>query len=112
MLESMQCKACHKGAEALLPDEYHIYLPELEGWHISQEDGVDLLQKTYSFSNFKKAWRFSDAVCGLAEEEGHHPEVVLSWGKVVVKWWTHSVNGLHLNDFICAKKTDVAFAEH
>jgi 4a-hydroxytetrahydrobiopterin dehydratase len=42
----------------------------------------------------------------LAEEEGHHPELITDWGKVTVVWWTHKISGLHTNDFIMAAKTD------
>ena len=43
----------------------------------------------------------------LAEIEDHHPLIILEWGKVTVKWWSHKINGLHKNDFICAAKTDL-----
>jgi 4a-hydroxytetrahydrobiopterin dehydratase len=49
---------------------------------------------------------FALSVGELAEAEDHHPEILMKWGKVRVTWWTHAVNGLHLNDFICAAKTD------
>ena len=42
----------------------------------------------------------------LAEEEDHHPKIVLEWGVVEVSWWSHKIGGLHRNDFICAAKTD------
>ena len=44
-----------------------------------------------------------------AEEEDHHPEIILEWGKVTVTWWSHKIKGLHKNDFICASKTDALF---
>ncbi len=46
-------------------------------------------------------------VAALAEIEDHHPLIILEWGKVTVKWWSHKINGLHKNDFICAAKTDL-----
>ncbi len=42
----------------------------------------------------------------LAEEEGHHPIILIEWGQVTVTWWTHKIKGLHRNDFIMAAKTD------
>ena len=51
-------------------------------------------------------WRLDDAVGAMAEAEGHHPALLVEWGRVRVQWWTHRVRGLHLNDFIAAAKTD------
>ena len=42
----------------------------------------------------------------MADQEDHHPELALEWGKVTVIWWSHKIKGLHKNDFICASKTD------
>jgi 4a-hydroxytetrahydrobiopterin dehydratase len=52
---------------------------------------------------------FTNAVAELAEAEGHHPKLILEWGLVYVSWWTHKINGLHKNDFICAAKTDLLY---
>ncbi|VEP17068.1 Putative pterin-4-alpha-carbinolamine dehydratase (fragment) [Hyella patelloides LEGE 07179] len=49
---------------------------------------------------------FTQAVGDIAEQEGHHPLLTTEWGKVTVAWWTHTINGLHQNDFIMAAKTD------
>ena len=54
---------------------------------------------------------FTNKVAKLAEEEDHHPEIVLEWGNVTVSWWSHKIKGLHKNDFICASKTDDLFKE-
>ena len=54
---------------------------------------------------------FVNKVADLAEEEDHHPEIVLEWGKVTVNWWSHKIKGLHKNDFIAAAKTDALFSE-
>ncbi|NLJ99179.1 MAG: 4a-hydroxytetrahydrobiopterin dehydratase [Tissierellia bacterium] len=64
------------------------------------------LKKEYKFKNFKDALDFTNKVGSLAEEEGHHPDIYLSWGKVVIKLWTHKIDGLHKNDFILAAKID------
>ena len=50
-------------------------------------------------------------VANLAEEEDHHPEITLEWGKVTVSWWSHKIKGLHRNDFIAAAKTDNLFSQ-
>jgi 4a-hydroxytetrahydrobiopterin dehydratase len=66
------------------------------------------LRKTYRFSNFVEALEFVNRIGKLAEEEGHHPDIFLTWGKVRVELWTHKINGLSENDFIMAAKFDVA----
>ena len=67
----------------------------------------DYLEKIFTFDNYEKAVAFSNDVAALAEIEDHHPLIILEWGKVTVKWWSHKINGLHKNDFICAAKTDL-----
>ena len=57
--------------------------------------------KTHSISLIK--------IAKLADEEDHHPQIILEWGKVTVTWWSHKIEGLHHNDFICAAKTDQLF---
>lgn len=57
------------------------------------------------FRDFARALAFTNAVGEVAEEEGHHPVIELTWGRVTVTWWTHKIGGLHQNDFIMAAKT-------
>lgn len=49
---------------------------------------------------------FANELAQIAEEEGRHPSILVEWGKTAVTWWTHSIKGLHYNDFIVAAKTD------
>jgi 4a-hydroxytetrahydrobiopterin dehydratase len=65
-----------------------------------------MLERLYTFKNFKQALAFTNKVAQMAEEEFHHPSLLTEWGKVTVTWWTHAIGGLHRNDFICAAKTD------
>jgi 4a-hydroxytetrahydrobiopterin dehydratase len=67
------------------------------------------LERVYKFKNFKQAIAFTNKVGDMAEDEGHHPGLLTEWGKVTVTWWSHSIKGLHKNDFICAAKTDDVF---
>jgi len=105
-LETQQCEACHIDAPQVEDGLKNEYLATLVGWSVVSVEGVDQLQKSYSFKNFRTALAFTNAVGALAEAEGHHPDILTSWGKVTVTWWTHSINALHKNDFICAAKTD------
>ncbi len=71
-------------------------------------EGEKRLQRTLTFKDYAEALVFTDRVGAVAEAEGHHPSIVLEWGKVTVNWWTHAIRGLHRNDFIMAAKTDKA----
>ena len=55
----------------------------------------------YGIQNF-----FYNMIAELAEEEDHHPKIILEWGLVTLQWWSHKIKGLHMNDFICAAKSD------
>ncbi len=65
------------------------------------------LEKTYRFKNFQQALDFTNKVGELAEKVNHHPEICLTWGKVTIMIWTHSIGGLSQADFIFAAKSDL-----
>ena len=64
------------------------------------------ISKTFEFNSYLDGIDFVNEIANLAEQEDHHPEIILEWGKVTVVWWSHKIMGLHKNDFICAAKTD------
>lgn len=64
------------------------------------------LRKEFTFPDFAQALAFTNGVGGLAEQQGHHPDIYLAWGKVVVTIWTHKIDGLVESDFILAAKID------
>lgn len=99
-----KCIPCSIGAPTLEADEIEdLYKSLKEGWIVIDNKYIE---KEYKFKNFKDALDFTNKVGNLAEKEGHHPDIYLSWGKVVIKLWTHKINGLHENDFILAAKID------
>lgn len=103
-LLSKKCIPCSIGAIPLERDEIEEYLKNLKnGWTVIDDK---FIEKTYKFKDFKEALDFVNKVGKLAEEEGHHPDIYLSWGKVILKLWTHKIKGLHENDFIMAAKID------
>lgn len=105
-LNEMKCEACQAGAPQVTDQELAELMGQLPDWSVPVRDGVMQLERVYKFKNFKLAWAFSNKVAELAEEEFHHPGILLEWGKVTVTWWTHAISGLHKNDFIMAAKTD------
>lgn len=106
MLEELRCEACSIDAVALTTEEQQKLLKELDGWTLVNRGEIPQLEKVYLFKNFKQAWAFTNQIAQLAEDEFHHPSILLEWGKVTVTWWSHSIEGLHQNDFICAAKCD------
>ena len=106
MLDELRCESCTSSAVALDAEQTRLLLTELKGWQMLECDGIPQLEKVYTFKNYKLAWAFANKVSELAEEESHHPSLLLEWGKVTVTWWSHAIKGLHQNDFICAAKCD------
>jgi 4a-hydroxytetrahydrobiopterin dehydratase len=76
---------------------------QVDGWNVVEEHHIT---KTFNFPNFREALRFVNRVGELAEEQGHHPDLYLAWGRVEVKTWTHKIDGLTESDFILAAKID------
>jgi len=105
-LAGQSCIACRVGASLATAEEIATYMSQLPGWHLIDIDGIQRLQKTYSFKNFAQALQFTGKVGAIAEQENHHPAILTEWGQVTVTWWTHIIAGLHVNDFIMAVKTD------
>lgn len=100
---------CRKGMPALTPVELDAVLQDLPAWQVIQQDGVDQLQRLYTFRNFAAALAFANAVGAIAEALDHHPTMTVEWGKVTVRWWTHVIHGLHRNDCIMAARTDACY---
>jgi 4a-hydroxytetrahydrobiopterin dehydratase len=104
-LSSQSCEACQIDAPKVPQDQIQILLSEINGWVLIDEP-INKIQKVFSFKSYKDSVDFSNKVASLADDEDHHPQIVLEWGKVAVIWWSHKIEGLHKNDFICAAKTD------
>jgi 4a-hydroxytetrahydrobiopterin dehydratase len=105
-LSEMTCVACRRDAPTVTAEEIEELSPQVPDWELVEVDGVPRLRRTFSFSNFADALAFTNAVGEIAEQEGHHPELVTEWGRTTVSWWTHKIRGLHRNDFVMAAKTD------
>ena len=105
-LTSQKCVACKADAPKVTDDELVEFLKEIQDWEPITEDSILKLSRVFNFDDYAQAVHFSNQVANLAEEEDHHPAILLEWGKVQVTWWTHKILGLHKNDFIAAAKTD------
>lgn len=109
MLSELRCEACRSDAIALTTEEQQTLLSELDGWSLIHRQEIAQLEKVYRFKNFKQAWTLANQIAELAEQQSHHPAILLEWGKVTVTWWSHSIKGLHQNDFICAARCDAIY---
>ena len=104
-LTKQKCEACTIDAPLVDKKRFTELLKNLDGWEIIYED-INILSKTYSFDNYEDSVKFATDIAKLAEDEDHHPSILLEWGSVRVQWWSHKIKGLHMNDFICAAKTE------
>jgi len=105
-LAERKCVPCRGGVPALKGEELDRLTAQLTGWRVVAEHHLD---KTYTFPDFKTALDFVNRAGDVAEQEGHHPDIFLSWGKVEVKIWTHKIDGLTESDVILAAKIDQLF---
>jgi 4a-hydroxytetrahydrobiopterin dehydratase len=105
-LAQMRCVACRPGEPTVSEQELAEYQPQVPEWQIVDHEGMKRLERAFQFSSFAQALAFTNSVGALAEAENHHPALLTEWGRVTVTWWTHSIGGLHRNDFIMAAKTD------
>ena len=105
-LIKQKCEACRADAPRVTDDELPDLLKQIPDWQPITTESVLKLNKVFNFKNYAEAISFTNKIAELAEEEDHHPAILLEWGKVEVTWWTHKIGGLHKNDFIAAAKTD------
>lgn len=105
-LNKQRCEACRADEPRLSEQQAQQLLLQVPDWNIVERDGIPRLVRRFEFKNFVDALAFTNVVGELAEDQGHHPDLLTRWGSVEVQWWTHKIKGLHRNDFICAAQTD------
>jgi 4a-hydroxytetrahydrobiopterin dehydratase len=108
-LANRTCVPCRGGVPPLRGKdlaETHRLLTDPTQWSIVNEHHI---VRAYKFPDFKSALAFVNKVGAIAEEQGHHPDILLGWGKVEITTWTHAVDGLTESDFILAAKIDELF---
>lgn len=106
-LVERKCVPCRGGIPPLSPAEVKPLLAQLDGWTVVDNHH---LEKTYTLQDFAQALELVNRIGGIAEQEDHHPDLYLAWGRVGVKIWTHKIDGLTESDFILAAKCDRAAA--
>ena len=103
-LAEKECVPCKGGVPPLKGQELGRLASELGGgWQVV---GEHQLEKEYRFKDFRGALDFTNEIGELAEAQGHHPDIYLTWGKVKLTIWTHKINGLTESDFVLEAKAD------
>ena len=102
-LAQKECIPCRGGVPPLRGDELKPLAAQVPQWQVVDEHH---LEREFRFPDFKYALAFTNLVGELAEAQGHHPDILLAWGKVKVTIWTHKIDGLTESDFVLAAKID------
>ena len=102
-LADKQCIPCRGGIPPLTTDEIRPLALQLPDWEVVDGHHLD---RSYKFKDFREALEFTNRVGELAEEQGHHPDIYLAWGKVGIQLWTHKIDGLSESDFVMAAKVE------
>ena len=103
-----KCTPCEGGVEPLKGDKLREIMSDISAeWQLVNDHH---LHREFEFDDFRGALDFVNRVGQLAEEQNHHPDMCLSWGKAEVTLWSHKIDGLHRNDFILAAKIDELYS--
>jgi 4a-hydroxytetrahydrobiopterin dehydratase len=102
-LATKTCVPCRGGVPPLEGKELEALAKQVPAWNVIEGHHIT---RSFGFPDFRQALAFVNKVGELAEQQGHHPDILLSWGKAEVTTWTHKINGLTESDFILAAKID------
>lgn len=108
-LTEMKCVPCEGGVPSLNKSEAEKYLKLTPNWQVNSN--YTEISRLFEFKGFYKTMAFVNAVAWIANKEGHHPDLEVSYNSCLVKFTTHAIKGLSDNDFICAAKVDKLLAE-
>jgi 4a-hydroxytetrahydrobiopterin dehydratase len=102
-LASKTCVPCRGGIPPLKGESLSVLARQVPQWQVVNEHH---LTRNFTFPDFRQALEFVNRVGAIAEEQGHHPNILLTWGRAEVTIWTHKIDGLTESDFILAAKID------
>ena len=116
-LAQRACIPCRGGVPPLTDAQIEPLLAQLDdGWRViersdAKRGSVKILTRVYTFADFAAAMQAAVRIGEMAEEQQHHPDLHVSWGRLVVEVWTHKIGGLTESDFIFAAKCDALTAQ-
>lgn len=105
-LADQTCVPCRGGVPPLRGEEIKTLLAEIPNWEAPNDHH---LFRIFRFPDFQTGLEFVNRAGAIAEEQGHHPDLLLAWGKVEIKIYTHKIDGLTESDFVLAAKIDRIF---
>ncbi len=108
-LAGKRCEACGADAPQVTSLQCEALLAQLPQWRLIEVNGVKQLTKIYLLNGFLDAMAQAEKVAQIAQQENHHPALLVEWGRLTVTWWSHKIKGLHQNDFIMAARTERLF---
>jgi 4a-hydroxytetrahydrobiopterin dehydratase len=103
-LESKRCLPCESGVKPFHHDEITEMLKKIPEWEVNSTEAI--IHRRFTFKNFYHTMSFVNAIAWIANQENHHPDIELGYNYCVVKYTTHAIQGLSINDFICAAKVN------
>lgn len=106
-LSEKTCIPCRGGVPPLTHQEIQPLLAELKDWQVKDDQR---LLKTVKLEDFAESLSLANKIGAIAEEQGHHPDLLVRWGELGIELWTHKINGLTESDFILAAKIDKSIA--
>lgn len=102
MLAAKKCTVCAPGTVPIDEFKARSYLEQVPGWELALSNRA--IKRRFVFKDFLSGLAFVNKVAEVAEAEAHHPDIMMGWGYVECVLWTHTISGLHENDFIMAAK--------
>lgn len=105
------CDFCDTQAEKLSEEQIRTELNVIPDWQLLEVDQILRISREFRFPDFQQALAFTNKVGEFAESIGHHPDLLTSWGKVVVTWYTHKIAGVQQGDFMCAIETELLYGK-
>ena len=105
-LAERHCVVCKPGTPPLPRQDIDRLLEQVSSWGVEEADGHLRLARTVKFKGFMPGVELINKIAPIAEAEGHHPDLLLSYGSLTVWLWTHAAGGLTENDFILAARID------
>ena len=106
-----ECVPCRTGSTPLNEEEIKQLWLETPMWEVVPEDNIQRLRRTFEFDSYADGLDFTLKIGMAANAADHHPTITIGYKKVDVEWYTHTVKGLHRNDFIMAAKSDQAYLD-
>jgi len=108
-LAQERCIPCTGDVPQLTDPEIHDLHLSAPMWQVAEVEGIKRLQRSFEFDSYGDGVIFASRVGGLADEQNHHPTIIIRYKQVEVEWYTYAIKGLHRNDFIMAARSDDAY---